>query len=73
MTKHSTLRLGILKLNLAGAGCFGLLAILAAIYVLSVLWWSFWLWEGVHWGGAETWSYWYTCTHWGALTPFVVG
>ena len=56
-----------------GLGWPSHLLLLALLYVVSVLFWSFWLWEGVHWGGAETWSYFYTCTHWGALAPFVVG
>ena len=49
------------------------LIVTATIYCLSDLFWSFWLWNGVHWSSAENWTYWYTVTHWGALTPFVVG
>ncbi len=58
----------------AGIGCLAWIIILVFGYVLSVLWWSFWLWHGVHWSNAEpAWTYWYTCTHWGALAPFVAG
>jgi hypothetical protein len=46
---------------------------IAAFYVLSVLFWSWLLMLGVSWSGAEHWSYLYTCTHWGALVPFVLG
>lgn len=56
-----------------GLGIFGILMLIPVFYVLSVLWWSLWLMIGVHASGAETWSYLYTCTHWGALVPFVVG
>ena len=59
--------------SVAGLGCGALLLLLPIFYVLSVLWWSLWLTLSVHWAGAETWSFWYTCTHWGALAPFVVG
>jgi hypothetical protein len=51
----------------------GWLLVIAAAFIVSDLFWSFWLWHGVHWSGAENWTYWYTVTHWGALTPFVVG
>ena len=56
-----------------GLGLFGIIAFVLAGYVISDLWWSIWLTIGVHASGAETWSYWYTLTHWGALTPFVAG
>lgn len=59
--------------KLASLGCVGLLSLIPLAYVLSVLWWSMWLYLAVHWAGAETWSYLYTCTHWGALVPFVLG
>ena len=69
-----TRRGGILaKLGLGSVGCLGLLLLVVLGYVASVAWWSLWLMLGVHWSGAETWSYWYTATHWGALAPFVVG
>ena len=67
------IRLGPAKLSTAGLGCGAFLALALIFYVVSVLWWSLWLMLGVHWSGAETWSYWYTCTHWGALAPFVAG
>lgn len=56
-----------------GLGLVAWALMLVVIYVCSVLWWSMWLTFGVHWSGAETWTYWYTCTHWGLLTPFVAG
>lgn len=56
-----------------GLGCLGILLLVVVGYILSVLWWSFWLMHATHWAGAENWTYWYTCTHWGALTPFVAG
>jgi hypothetical protein len=64
------------KRNSAGqvlAVVFLWLLVIAFGYVLSDLFWSMWLYFGVHWSGAENWTYLYTCTHWGALAPFVVG
>lgn len=59
--------------SIPGLGCLGYLLLLPIGYVISVLWWSLFLMIGVHAAHAETWSYLYTCTHWGALTPFVAG
>lgn len=61
------------RLRLSGAGCLGALLVIAGVYVASVLWWGMWLYFGVHWSGAETWSYSYTITHWALLAPFVAG
>lgn len=58
--------------KIVGLGFLGLLVFLA-LYVISVLWWSMWLYFGVHWGHAETWSYGWVCTHWGLLMPLVLG
>jgi hypothetical protein len=52
-----------------GEVLIGFLLVFVVIYVLSVLFWSLWLMLGVGWSGAENWSYLYTITHWGLLTP----
>lgn len=62
-----------MKAWLAGLGCLGILVFAAIAYIVSVAWWSIWLTLGVRLSGAETWTYWHTCTHWGLLVPLVLG
>lgn len=61
----------VVKTSLHTIPVVGLFVVLA--YVLSDLWFSAWLYFGVHWSGAESWSYWHTVTHWGAVAPVAVG
>jgi hypothetical protein len=59
--------------SIGGSVVLGFIFTLIGAYVLSDLWWSIWLTLGVHWAHAENWSYWWTVTHWGLLTPLVAG
>lgn len=61
-----------MKAKVAAVGCLGWLFLIPVFYVLSVLWWSFWLCLGAHFGGLD-WSYIWTATHWGLLCPVVLG
>ena len=80
MSKSSSLRLGLVRLNLAGVGCLGLLFIGAALYALSALFWGWVLmlilgachvnpiWPHAHGGG-----YWSAVFPWGLVAPLVLG
>lgn len=62
-------------ISITGLGCFGYLLAIALSYAISVMWWSWLLMLAMGiWGphGSYQWSYVYTCTHWGLLTPFVL-
>lgn len=77
--RNSTVRLGILRLSLAGFGCVGLIALVAAIYAVSVLFWGWVLMlvlGAVHsnWPHAvDAWSYRQCLFPWALLMPLVLG
>lgn len=73
MSNRTTLRLGILRLSVAGLGCVGLLLVAAASYIASVLFWGWLLMLAIGNWGPGFWSYGWTITHWALLAPFVLG
>lgn len=55
-----------------GYTVFNAVIILLLSYFLQAAWLSLFLWIGVRASGAETWTYLYTLTHWGLLTPLAL-
>ena len=56
----------------ATLGVGGCLALAVVLYVVGVLFWSLVISLVSHWVGSG-WSWWWVCTHWGLLAPFVLG
>lgn len=82
MSRSGTIRLGPIRLALAGVGCLGLLAIGLSLYAMSALFWGwvFMLIHGAAVGGGDgpgywtqPWGYWHSVIPWGLLAPFVLG
>lgn len=59
-------------LGIAGAGAGVVLGFLFVVYALSVMFWSIPISIGFHLAG-DPHSWWWACTHWGLLAPFLLG
>lgn len=59
-------------IGIGSLGLLGLIVLFVPFYVLSVAFWSLPISLVFHWAG-DPHSWWWACTHWGLLAPFVLG
>lgn len=82
MNREHTIRLGFLRVSLAGVGCLGMILFVLVIYLVSALFWGFifMLIHGavVHAGmgpgyWTTPWGFSHSVIPWGLIAPFILG